>query len=207
MKPRVLGVAALLGVVFAVGCGDSGSSTDGSTDGGGGSGSTNTTGTNGTTSSNTTTGGDGEPTEVAGITAAHNAARAAVDPPASTPIPALEWSNDIAAVAQAYAENCVFEHSGGAYGENLYAESGLNATPQDVVDAWVSEDADYDYDSNSCNGGAICGHYTQVVWADSQRLGCGVAHCSQNSPFGSGNWTIWVCNYDPPGNYVGEKPY
>lgn len=207
MKPHVLSATALLSLLVAAGCGDSGS-TDGSTDGSGGSASTNGTGMNATDGSTTTTGGgDEEPADVAGITAAHNAARAAVSPAASTPIPPLEWSSDLAAVAQAYAENCVFEHSGGQYGENLYAESGLNATPQDVVDAWVSEDADYDYDSNSCNVGAVCGHYTQVVWADSQRLGCGVANCSQNSPFGSGSWTIWVCNYDPPGNFVGEKPY
>ena len=44
-----------------------------------------------------------------------------------------------------------------------------------------------------------CGHYTQVVWANTLSVGCGVAVC----PTG----TIVVCNYAPPGNYVGEKPY
>jgi pathogenesis-related protein 1 len=30
-------------------------------------------------------------------------------------------------------------------------------------------------------------------------VGCGVAR--------SGRTEVWVCNYDPPGNYVGERPY
>jgi len=47
-----------------------------------------------------------------------------------------------------------------------------------------------------------------VVWRGSARLGCGVAKCSKNSPFsGFPDWQLWVCNYDPPGNYVGQRPY
>jgi pathogenesis-related protein 1 len=149
--------------------------------------------------------GDTEPASMSGMTAAHNAARANVSPPAATPIPPLAWSGAIAQVAQAYADKCVFQHSKGVYGENLYASSG-QSTPDQVVASWVSEVADYDYATNTCNGQA-CGHYTQVVWAASAKLGCGVTNCTSNSPFGSGSWQIWVCNYDPPGNYVGEKPY
>lgn len=150
-------------------------------------------------------GGNVEPGELSGITALHNQARASVNPPAATPIPPLVWDPSLYAVAQAYADNCVFQHSGGPYGENLYASTG-SSTPADVVGSWVSEVADYNYASNSCSG--VCGHYTQVVWAASQKLGCGVTTCNKNSPFGGGgSWQIWVCNYDPPGNYNGEKPY
>ena len=50
-----------------------------------------------------------------------------------------------------------------------------------------------------------CGHYTQVVWAESSNLGCGYAQCTVNSPFdGFDTWDNWVCNYDPPGNVEGE---
>jgi uncharacterized protein YkwD len=150
-------------------------------------------------------GGTGsEPAALAGITAAHNMARANVSPPAAMPIPPLTWSDTVAATAQAWANNCMFKHSGGQYGENIFATSGT-AKPSDVVDSWVSEKANYDYANNSCSG--VCGHYTQVVWAASLHLGCGVANCTQNSPFGSGNWQFWVCNYDPPGNFNGERPY
>ncbi|WP_293275613.1 CAP domain-containing protein [Nannocystis sp.] len=97
---------------------------------------------------------------MAGITKLHNDGRAAVDPPAASPIPPLVWSAEVAGVAQAHADKCVFEHSGGDYGENLYASTG-DSKPADVVSSWVSEVADYDYASNGCSG--VCGHYTQVV--------------------------------------------
>jgi len=100
----------------------------------------------------------------------------------------------------------MFKHSGGQYGENIYASAGSNTTPADVVDSWVSEAKDYDYAANSCAG--TCGHYTQVVWRKSTKLGCAVANCSKNSPFsGFTQWQFWVCNYDPPGNFNGQKPY
>ncbi|WP_437672906.1 CAP domain-containing protein [Sorangium sp. So ce131] len=147
----------------------------------------------------------GEPPAMRGMTAAHNRARAAVDPPADPPLRPLSWSPEIAAAAQAYAEKCVWEHSETGYGENLYATSGTSATPDEVVATWLAEVDDYDLESNTCS--AICGHYTQVVWADSLELGCGVADCTSGSPRDGGAWQIWVCNYDPPGNYVGERPY
>jgi len=148
--------------------------------------------------------GDPEPAEMNGMTAAHNAARANVQPPATPPIPPIAWSATVASVAQAYADNCVFKHSGGSYGENLYASTN-GSSPQKVVGSWTSEASSYDYASNQCSN--ICGHYTQVVWAKSTKLGCGVANCTKNSPFGSGAWQLWVCNYDPPGNFGSQKPY
>jgi uncharacterized protein YkwD len=151
-------------------------------------------------------GGDGsESGRMVGITAAHNAARAAVDPAPRTALPPLAWSSHIAGVAQAWANRCVFEHSGGDFGENLYATTG-DGNAAEVVDSWVSEKESYDYANNSCSD--VCGHYTQVVWADSQRVGCAVADCTNGGPFGgSGSWELWVCNYDPPGNFIGERPY
>jgi pathogenesis-related protein 1 len=155
----------------------------------------------------TTTGGPIDETgAMSGMTAEHNAVRAKVMPAAATPLPELTWSPEIAAVAQAYADKCIWEHSSNQYGENLYATSG-GGTPADVVGSWASEVADYDYDANTCAPNKACGHYTQIVWADSLKLGCGMAKCPDNAPWGNGPWEIWVCNYDPPGNWVGEKPY
>lgn len=138
--------------------------------------------------------------------AAHNQARASVMPAPAAPIAPLAWSSEIASAAQTWADGCMFKHSGGKYGENIYASAGKNTTPQDVVDSWVAEVKDYDYESNSC--AATCGHYTQVVWRKSTLLGCAVSSCSNNSPFsGFEQWQFWVCNYDPPGNFNGQKPY
>jgi hypothetical protein len=120
----------------------------------------------------------------------------------------MAWSSTIAASAQAFTTNCVFADTTDQYGSNAFAGTGTY-TPAEVVAAWVGEDADYDYASNTCQPPpAQCGHYTQVVWRTSVELGCGMTNCTANNPFGgSGQWQLWVCNYSPPGNYVGEKPY
>ncbi|CAB4290778.1 unnamed protein product [Prunus armeniaca] len=70
----------------------------------------------------------------------------------------------------------------------------------DAVDMWLVEKADYNYDSNSCADGKVCGHYTQVVWRNTARVGCAKVRCNSGG-------TFIGCNYDPPGNYVGQKPY
>jgi hypothetical protein len=78
----------------------------------------------------------------------------------------------------------------------------------EVVQAWASEAADYDYASNSCAPGKVCGHYTQLVWRNSTLVGCAYARCTQNSPFdGVPTWDFWVCDYSPPGNWIGQRPY
>jgi len=123
----------------------------------------------------------------------------------------LAWDPNLAASAAAYAAECMFEHSGTkGVGENLAAYAPPGGQKADApVDDWVGEGADYDYASNSCAPGKACGHYTQLVWKSSQRVGCAVQTCSQNSPFGAKfpNWDVWVCQYAPPGNVVGQRPY
>ena len=142
-----------------------------------------------------------------GIVAAHNAARAAVVPAPATPLPQMMWSETDAAVARAYAAKCVFAHNAarGPRGENLYANSGGTKSPAAVVGSWVSEVKNYTYATNQCSG--VCGHYTQVVWRDSVKVGCAMQRCTVNSPFGGGSWDNWVCDYSPAGNIVGRKPY
>jgi len=83
------------------------------------------------------------------------------------------------------------------------------AAPETIVAAWADEAKDYDYARNRCASGAVCGHYTQVVWRSSTTIGCGVAQCGPGpgGPFGEREWVMWVCNYSPAGNYKGEKPY
>jgi uncharacterized protein YkwD len=148
--------------------------------------------------------GDPETGIMAGMTRFHNVVRAEVG------VPGLTWDPTIAATAQAYAAKCVFQHSGTAgLGENLaaYAPPGGHTASAPVND-WAAEKANYDYTTNTCATGQVCGHYTQVVWKNSQKVGCGVQSCSTNSPFmGFPNWEIWVCNYSPPGNFVGQRPY
>jgi pathogenesis-related protein 1 len=202
--PRMLGRLILVAVaattLFFLGCSsDSGDSDD---SGAGGSGVGGSGGA----------AGNVEPPDQLGMTDAHNAVRASVSPPADPPLSPLVWSDAMVAIAKAHADKCVWEHSMGDTGENLYASVGSPApTPQSVVDSWASEIEFYDYASNGCTPGQQCGHYTQIVWRDTAVVGCAQVTCTVNSPFDppfdKDPWVNWVCEYDPPGNWVGEKPY
>jgi pathogenesis-related protein 1 len=114
----------------------------------------------------------------------------------------LAWSDALAGYAKPWAdqlaaEGRLYHHPNPKYGENLYMISGGEASPDKVVDAWASEQNDYDYKSNSCR--SRCGHYTQIVWRDSKQVGCAAGQ--------SGKVQVWVCEYNPPGNVIGERPY
>jgi uncharacterized protein YkwD len=127
---------------------------------------------------------------------AHNAVRAKVN------VPPLAWSQHLAAIAQEWARHLIasgeFAHSHNAEtGENLYEIQGATASPDAVVKAWADEVRNYRYSTNTCSG--VCGHYTQVVWKDTKEVGCAAAQKGQRQ--------VWVCEYAPPGNYVGRKPY
>ncbi|KAL5560886.1 hypothetical protein UlMin_030633 [Ulmus minor] len=128
--------------------------------------------------------------------AAHNVARKAVG------VGLINWNDTVAAYAQNYAErrmnDCDMEHSEGPYGENLM-EGWDEVSGGDATRFWVSEKPHNDYASNQCVGDE-CGHYTQVVWRKSIHLGCARAKCRNG-------WMFVICNYDPPGNYEGERPY
>jgi pathogenesis-related protein 1 len=127
---------------------------------------------------------------------AHNSVRTVLK------LPPLVWSDKIAAVAQEWAETLLsrgqFLHRpNSSHGENLFEIDGGRALPERVVGDWAAEARDYDYRTNTCAG--VCGHYTQLVWRSTRQIGCGVARDARRE--------IWVCNYDPPGNVIGGKPY
>jgi hypothetical protein len=152
----------------------------------------------------------------------HNAVRAGTFPgvtvsPAPAPaLPALTWSASAEAVAQAWANRCTYQHNAGRgadgtpRGENIAATAPggrADATPSYIVGLWAGEWPDYAYGASTCAAGKVCGHYTQLVWRSTLRVGCGRATCTVNSPFtGFTTWDFFVCDYEPPGN-SGGKPY
>ncbi|MBL8299047.1 MAG: hypothetical protein JNN30_11975 [Rhodanobacteraceae bacterium] len=152
------------------------------------------------------------PANWAPLLAQHNCARRTVTPAATPALNLLSWDTAIATAAQNYANGCVYAHNPVTpYGENLYAGAVSSGFPTGVEAAaaadWANEHTSYNYAANSCSG--VCGHYTQMVWRSTQRVGCGIRQCSVNSPFPPPftNWTLVVCNYDPPGNVSGQRPY
>ncbi|MDY6782447.1 MAG: pathogenesis-related family 1 protein [Cyanobacteriota bacterium] len=129
---------------------------------------------------------------------AHNQWRAKVG------VSPLRWSSQLATYAQQWADYLLaqnkFEHrSSSPYGENLASASGQQLSPARVVEMWGNEVRHYNYRTNRCAPGEMCGHYTQVVWRNTVEVGCAMARENGRE--------VWVCNYNPPGNVIGRKPY
>ncbi|XP_072335932.1 peptidase inhibitor 16-like [Scyliorhinus torazame] len=136
----------------------------------------------------------------------HNTYRSQV-PDASSML-RMNWDNDLAEMAAEYAQKCVWGHNKerGTTGENLYvATSPLNL--KEAVKKWYSELTDYTYETMDCTPQKMCGHYTQIIWANSNKVGCSSHSCDEVKGLEYKNLSLLVCNYLPPGNVVGEHPY
>uniref|UniRef100_A0A670IGF9 ShKT domain-containing protein n=1 Tax=Podarcis muralis TaxID=64176 RepID=A0A670IGF9_PODMU len=133
-----------------------------------------------------------------------------VQPPASNMLK-MEWSGAAEANAKRWASGCQYQHSppeqrtadGFRCGENLLMSSGPMPWSK-VVQEWYNEVKDFQYGVGAVPAGAKVGHYTQVVWYRSYKVGCSVNQCPQN-PLKY----YYVCQYCPAGNVVGslQTPY
>ncbi|XAR66674.1 hypothetical protein NMG60_11012980 [Bertholletia excelsa] len=120
----------------------------------------------------------------------------------------LTWDSNLERYARWWAgqrkSDCALEHSfpEGEFklGENIFWGSGTSWTPTDAVRVWADEEKYYSYPTNTCAEGQMCGHYTQIVWKTTRRIGCARVICDSGDVF-------MTCNYDPVGNYIGERPY
>ncbi|NXN13875.1 PI16 inhibitor, partial [Indicator maculatus] len=137
----------------------------------------------------------------------HNKYRSQVSPPAMDMLKMI-WDTELEAFAQAYAEKCIWDHNKerGRRGENLFAMAPTLDLDFAVED-WNGEEKYYNLTAASCEPGQMCGHYTQVVWASTQRIGCGAKFCEQLDGIEAEGMHLLVCNYYPPGNMKGRKPY
>ncbi|KAK1620609.1 hypothetical protein QYE76_026126 [Lolium multiflorum] len=119
------------------------------------------------------------------------------------------WSPGDAAYARWWASqrrgDCALRHSFPegqfALGENIFwGGAGAAWSPGDAVKDWAAEGVDYSYAANACAPGRDCGHYTQIVWRGTASVGCARVVCDDGGVF-------MTCNYYPPGNVVGQRPY
>ncbi|OCK84351.1 PR-1-like protein [Lepidopterella palustris CBS 459.81] len=117
--------------------------------------------------------------------------------------PDLVWDDGQAQQALQALLKCPKDFSHDRPGQNFIAsgpgwihdwDSWIKATI-DSVEAWYSEEPKYNY--NNPGFSVATGHFTQVVWKGSLRVGCSWAVCKDsNYP------ARFVCNYDPYGNIV-----
>ncbi len=123
--------------------------------------------------------------------------------------PPLTISQRLNQIAQSYAEHLAatstFEHSGNklgneALGENLYmqwiSDGRVKASGRAAVKSWYDEVALHDFDRPTFS--KETGHFTQMVWKSTRKMGVGVAF----SP--DGREVYIVTNYYPAGNIVGD---
>ncbi|XP_051009362.1 peptidase inhibitor 16 [Acomys russatus] len=138
----------------------------------------------------------------------HNSYRAQVSPPASDMLQ-LRWDDELAAFAKAYAQKCVWGHNKerGRRGENLFAITDEGMDVPLAVENWHEEREHYNLSTATCDPGQMCGHYTQVVWSKTERIGCGSHFCETLQGVEEANIHLLVCNYEPPGNVKGRRPY
>ncbi|CAI5642195.1 cysteine-rich secretory protein LCCL domain-containing 1-like [Oreochromis aureus] len=150
----------------------------------------------------------------------HNKLRGQVYPPASN-MEYMVWDYELERSAEHWAHTCRWEHGPShmltQIGQNLGAHWGRDRPPTYHVQAWYDEVRYYSYPyAQECNphcpfrcSGPVCTHYTQLVWATSNRIGCAINVCYNMNVWGM----IWakavylVCNYSPPGNWWGHAPY
>lgn len=135
------------------------------------------------------------------LLAAHNRERAAMG------VPPLVWDGKLEANARAWATELArtgrFEHARqDDQGENITKGTRGGYTPEEMVRTWIAERAQYrrgafPYVSKTGNWTDV-GHYTQLIWRTSRRVGCAIAANARHD--------YLVCRYDPPGNWMGEDP-
>ncbi|MFP2927446.1 CAP family protein [Pyxidicoccus sp. 3LG] len=120
--------------------------------------------------------------------------------------PAMTMDNNLNAIAEKcavyYAQKQTIDHScpykNGA-GENLVGGKGT-WSQQDFASMgpkmWYDEVAAYNFAQPGFS--MATGHFTQVVWKSSTKLGCGATTIN--------GYTVMACLYSPPGNVQGQFP-
>lgn len=134
--------------------------------------------------------------------------------------PALVWDETLAGYAENTANGCVFAHDmnqgGGGYGQNLatwgttgaMADLRIKSAAMGITNQWYNDEmvnwGSYGAENPpSSQPLGDFGHFTQVVWKSSTKVGCATVQCPAGSVLSFPAWYT-VCNYNPPGNFGGR---
>jgi hypothetical protein len=137
------------------------------------------------------------------ILAAHNAERARAG------LPPLQWDNALGTAAAAYAQQMALtgqfahsnRHARPGTGENLWMGTHGAFSLKAMVGGWSSEKqwlVPGIFPNNSRTGNwADVGHYTQMIWPSTTRVGCAIASTPRID--------YLVCRYSGAGNIDGRR--
>ncbi|XP_048585079.1 uncharacterized protein LOC5521460 isoform X2 [Nematostella vectensis] len=111
-------------------------------------------------------------------------------------VPPLTWNSGLARDAQAWAEQLAMrgrlKHADTQDGENIYVQFGqADINGEEAVDKWYNEVNNYDFGKPGFQSNT--GHFTQVVWRDTEEFGVGKAQGEDGKIFVVGR-------YRPAGN-------
>ncbi|CAG9863692.1 unnamed protein product [Phyllotreta striolata] len=153
----------------------------------------------------------------------HNAMRQSIalgqiggQPPA-TNMMEMKWDDELARGAQRWTSTC--------YAEQHDKNRHVSRFPvgQNIATTWTTKPPRSYYDTEPDFADAITkwfnefklfhfggigpgrtGHYTQMIWADTNLVGCGYSFYYDPS---KGYTKNYICNYGPGGNVLGQTPY
>ena len=122
----------------------------------------------------------------------------------------LVWDDTLTQHALAYARELArtrkFEHARqpdgpGREGENLFTGTLGAYSFDEMVQFWIDEKKWFVNraapDVSTTGRGEDVGHYTQMIWRTTTKVGCAIA---------SSKWDDYlVCRYAPAGNIIGQK--
>ncbi|EGT37163.1 CBN-SCL-10 protein [Caenorhabditis brenneri] len=129
----------------------------------------------------------------------------------------LIWNSTLESSAQEFSNGCPAGHSKNRknIGENMYWWTSPVVTETDIdllgnrsSNLWESEFQSSGWTENKLTSEIFntgIGHATQMAWATSISLGCGVSRCTGGSI--EGTEYVVVCQYYPAGNYIGSDIY
>ena len=146
--------------------------------------------------------------------------------PTATNMKELTWDKEVEGVAQNWASSNPSGHNSNRklptrpslyVGENIYwsSRSGSkaivagSANVTAAVESWYNEVKAFtgDVGAFKSTGGPVVGHFTQVAWADTSALGCGILDCVTKTSSGYSQSVAFVCDYAVGGNMLGSPIY
>ncbi|KAJ8967919.1 hypothetical protein NQ314_002578, partial [Rhamnusium bicolor] len=141
----------------------------------------------------------------------------------------LQWDNELSEIAQRWADQCIQINETRQHdickrterfevGQNI-----LTAITTDIalpelsvlILNWYKQvvnviPSDVDYFIGIRRGKFLIGQYTQLVWAETKYVGCGMALFKESNSTNEENDLYHhrlVCNYGPTGNIIGQMVY